>query len=99
MNLAAFRVPVSEFRNSGESESGGSFFDRINTINKISLFSLPARNALACEAGGYPEHRVSEFRNSEAILSKKWNFLYYRIKGGRLYPKLVIKPRSDRLLN
>ncbi len=23
----------------------------------------------------------------------------YRIKGGRLYPKLVIKPRSDRLLN
>jgi len=27
-NLAAFRVPVSEFRNSGESESGGTFSDR-----------------------------------------------------------------------
>ncbi len=75
LNLAAFRVPVSEFRNSGESESGGSFFDRINTINKISLFSL------------YPENPVSEFRNSEAILSKKWNFLGYRIKGGRFIPK------------
>jgi hypothetical protein len=46
----------------------------------ILLFSLPARNALACEAGGYPEHPVSEFRNSEAILSK--NGISYIIKLG-----------------
>ena len=35
-------------------------------INKIFLYAL------------YPEHPVSEFRNSEAILSKKWDFQYYR---------------------
>jgi hypothetical protein len=40
---------------------GGAFLGRINKINKIFLYSL------------YPEHPVSEFRNSEAILSKKGN--------------------------
>ncbi len=58
MNLAAFRVP--------EFGKRRDFFDRINKINMIFLFSL------------YPEHPVSEFRNSEAILSKKWDFLYYQ---------------------
>jgi hypothetical protein len=61
---------------------GGMFFDRINRINKIFLFSLYlpagrqvlnillARLALRTRMAG------------RSILSKKWDFLYYQVKKG-----------------
>jgi hypothetical protein len=81
MNLAAFRVPVSDFRspasgfrdsekcghrNSGESESGGTFFDRItsefrNSETRVTGFLI-----------FFPEHPVYPVQ--------KWDFLYYQDK-------------------